>query len=241
MSYNSEKRNIEKERYLAAIVITIFIFMIGLILGISMDMEKTKYANYIMEKQDINFESLQLQYIYLQTLQNKGTKDVCPVIQKVLENNLRVLQPVLLKLMEYEKSKNGNSPEYQLLKRKYIIYNIKYYLLSEKSRKLCNNDVVNVLYFYSDNCSICPSEGYILSHLRKAMDGRLLIFPFDVSYAKEPMIGILVARYNITKYPTIIVEGKKLQGFQTQDQLLKVICQYFHKKPAICLENSTLW
>jgi len=236
-----KKRNVERERYLAAIVITIFIFMIGLILGISMDMEKTKYANYIMEKQDVNFESLQLQYLYLQTLQNKGTKDVCPVIQKVLENNLKVLQPVLLKLMEYEKNKDGNSPEYQLLKRKYIIYNIKYYLLSEKSRKLCNNDVVNVLYFYSDNCSICPSEGYILSHLRKAMKGRLLVFPFDVSYKKEPMIGILVARYNITRYPTIIVEGKKLQGFQTQNQLLKVICQYFNKKPDICLQNSTSW
>ena len=225
------RREISRERYVAAGVITTFVFLLGIVIGIMADLHKIRYAERISERQDVDFESLQLQYLYLQYLENG---QMCPVISKVLENNLRTLQPVLEKLVEYEERNEKNSEDYEILKRKYLIYNIRYYILAKKSREDCNADIVTILYFYSRDCEICPNQGFILSHLKSILKDRLLVFPIDADYEAEPMVNVLSAQYNVTVYPTLIIWDRKVEGYRTEKEVLEEICPFYRIKPDIC-------
>ncbi len=225
-------RKVEKDRYIAAGVITIFIFLMGMLVGLITDIQKVNYAESIVQKQDVEFESLQLQYLYLQYLPKN---EVCPVITKILENNLKTLQPILEKLIEYEENNKRYGEEYEFLKRKYILANIRYFILAEKSRKECDADIVTVLYFYNKNCEVCPTQGFILSHLKSILRDRLLVFPFDVSYTQEPMVGVLATQYNVSVFPTLIINGhERVVGFRTEKELLEIICPLYRNKPPIC-------
>jgi hypothetical protein len=230
-------RKIRKVRYIVAGSWTIVIFLLGFLLGTAADIFKFSYLQSVVEKYNTDFESLQLQYYYLATIENSTQKSTCPIIQKILEKNLKVLQPVLEKLIEYEEGKeNIDSAEYKILKRKYIIYNVRYLLLSEKAQKECGSDVVNIIYFYSGKeCPHCGYQGSILTHLKNILKERLLVFPIDSDYRdEEPIVDILLLDYNVTKYPTLIINGVKYEGFLSEKELVNILCELYKEKPEIC-------
>ncbi len=224
-----EMRNIRKDKYAVALVISIMIFALGFLLGNFTDNYKRTYVQEVAKQQELEFTSLQLQYLYLENV--KGSEK-CPVLYQTLENNIRTMAPTLNKMLDYEKSKNVNSTEYISLKRQYLLANLKYWLLSEEFKKTCNGDSVTVLYFFSNNCEVClNSQGVILSNLKQAFEDKLLICAIDSDFTEEPMITLLKNKYNVTKYPTLVINNQTIEQFLTRNELLQKICpQYINKE-----------
>jgi len=225
----AEIRNIRKDKYAVALVITIMIFTLGFLLGTVLDNYKRTYVEEVAKQQELEFTSLQLQYLYLESIQ--GTEK-CPALYQTLENNIRTLGPTLDKMLDYEKSKNVNSTGYLFLKRQYLLSNLKYWLLSEELKKTCSGDYVTVLYFFSNDCDICiKSQGVILSNLKQAFGDKLLIFAIDSDFTDEPMITLLKNKYNVTTYPTLVINDQKNDVFLNRGELLQKICpQYMSKE-----------
>lgn len=226
-----EKRVIKKDKYAIALIISIMTFSLGFLLGSVIDNYKSGYVEEIAKQQEIEFNSLQLQYIYLESVQ--GTEK-CPALYQTLENNLRILGPTLNKMLDYEKSKNVNSTEYISLKRQYLLANLKYWLLSEDIKKTCSGDTVTILYFFSNDCKICQSsQGVILSNMKQSLEDKLLVFAIDSDFTEEPMTSIIKNKYNVTQYPTLIINDQKIEGFLTREELLKKICASYTDKEKI--------
>lgn len=225
----AEIRNIRKDKYAVALVITIMVFTLGFLLGNFFDNYKRSYVQEVAKQQELEFTSLQLQYIYLENI--KGVEK-CPVLYQTLENNIGTLAPTLNQMLDYEKSKNVNSTNYLFLKRQYLLSNLKYWLLSEEFKKTCSGDSVTVLYFFSNDCKIClESQGVILSNLKQAFEDKLLVFAIDSDFTEEPMVALLKNKYNVTKYPTLIINDHKVDQFLTRNELLNKICpQYIDKE-----------
>lgn len=219
-------RGINKKRYIMAVFLTAAIFSMGLGLGVYLDIKKIDYVRVLTEEQAADLDSLQFQYLYLASLKDSES---CPVIEKTLESNLNTLQPILNRLIEYENEVGikVSQRDYEQVKREYTLANLRYWLLAQKSREVCGADLVRVLYFYSPDCASCPDEGFILSNLRLGLDDKLLIFPLDASFTKEPMISILLSQYNVTTFPTLVIEDDVVRQFASQDELLKIICPKF--------------
>lgn len=222
-------RNIRKDKYAVALVITIMVFTLGFLLGNFFDNYKMSYVEEVAKQQELEFTSLQLQYLYLESIQ--GTEK-CPALYQTLENNIRTLAPTLNQMMDYEKSKDVNSTNYLFLKRQYLLANLKYWLLSEDFKKTCSGDSVTILYFFSNDCKICmESQGVILSNLKQAFEDKLLIFAIDSDFTEEPMVTLLKNKYNVTKYPTLIINDQKVEQALTRNELLQKICpQYVDKE-----------
>ncbi len=217
-----ERRNLKKDKYAVALVISLIIFAFGFLLGTVLDNYKRDYVEDIMKQQEIEFNSLQMQYIYLQ---NTKGQEKCPVLYQILESNIRTLGPIVNNMLDYEKSKGVNSSEYTYFKRQYLLANLKYLFLSEDIKKTCNSDSVTVIYFFSNNCDICyKSQGAILSNLKSLFEDKLLVFPVDSDFVQEPMTGLMKNRYNVTVYPTLIINDKKIEHFMSRDDLLQTVC-----------------
>lgn len=217
-----------KKRHFYALIFTILIFIIGLFFGYTFT--KFGYSNIkkINEEQRIEYDSLQLQYLYMiELLETKN----CPAAQKTLEKSISALEKARFKLEEYSRRDKSLTS----LKREYILAELRYWLLAKNTKKICEQDTVSILYFYlPKECLECETQGEILTYLKEKLKEKLLVFSIDLSFEQEPMVSIFKEAYNLNKAPTIILEDEKYEGLVKQDKLLKEICYYYKEKPKAC-------
>jgi hypothetical protein len=230
-------RKINKRFYALAGIITLVIFLFGVSLGILIEGERVDYVEGNRNREKVEYESLQLQYLYLSYLSSSGREESCKAFTATLNQYIKKTDETRVKLEDYMSKGNVYTEEFQLLKREYIQSQINFWILSKKTKELCKTDYVTVLYFHSQDCADCKNQGYILDYLKKQFDERLLIFAFDTNYTEEPMIELLKNTYNVTQTPTIIVEEDRYEGFQSKDQAMKEICSRYEEKPEGCNEQ----
>ena len=75
------KRVISKRRFALSLVLTSFIFLIGILVGYTLTAERTDYLEKISYKQKIDYESLQLKSLYLDL---SATNMSCNIFNKIL-------------------------------------------------------------------------------------------------------------------------------------------------------------
>lgn len=207
-----------------AAVITAIIFLLGLALGIIVDLERLSALQEDNTAQELNYNSLQLQYLYLGNLGEE--ENVCPVLQVALENSITELSASLEAFERYSENTLLSDNRYETLQRKYLQDNLRYWIFSQQLQERCESDVVNILYFFSEeNCAICQNQGTILTYYKQKLDDELLVFPINIDLSEgEQFLNILTTGYNVTQLPTIIVNDEKYEGVQSRQQLAEIIC-----------------
>lgn len=153
-----------------------------------------------------------------------------------MEKSIKDLSESLEDFIQYKEEAKINKEDYEIVERRYILDNLRYWLLANKAKEECNLDVVSILYFYSGtNCLTCPNQGTILSYFKKLFGDNLLVFPIDMDYEdKEPMLEILRSQHKLIEYPTLIIDGRKYEGIMGNEELKKIICESFEYEEEIC-------
>ncbi|MBI2653333.1 hypothetical protein HYX02_00840 [Candidatus Woesearchaeota archaeon] len=226
-------RKLSKDKYIIAGLITFGIFFLGLFLGLAIEGKRVNYIESVSRKQNIDFSSLQLQYAFIDQLSQEKN---CLAVQKTFEQNIQNLESTRTRLENFDREARLNKNELDILKNEYILAQIRYWLLAERTREVCGADIVNILYFFSDEkeCADCEKQAFVLTYLKKKFKDKLLIFSFDSKFEAEPMITLFKNTYNITTYPTIVIEGKPRKKFQDKDSILREICTYYKEKTEDC-------
>lgn len=231
---NSERKKIKKQRYIAAFAITLLIFALGLMMGLVMESKRVDYITNTANKQRLDYTSLQLQYQFIDQLTQE--KD-CNAILKTFDNNLKSLDEIRVKIEEYTIDSTLREDDFHLLSREYTIAQLRYYLLAEKTKDTCNNDIVTALYFYSDekNCPRCKDQGFILTYMKNRMEDNLLIFSLNHQLAtEEPLIQMMLDRYNVTQYPTIVIDDEIFDEPIDKVTALTEVCQRYEQNYTFC-------
>lgn len=228
-------RSISKDKYIIAGAITLGIFLLGLFLGLAIEGKRVNYIESVGRKQNLDFSSLQLQYAFIDQMSQEKN---CLAVQKTFEQNINNLESTRIRLENFDRDATLNKDEFDILKNEYVLAQIRYWMLAEKTKNLCGADVATILYFFSDEkeCPDCDKQAFVLTYLKKRFKDKLLVFSFDSQFESEPMIILLKRTYNLTEYPTIVIEGKPKSKFQEKDEILKQICRYYKEKPEDCLQ-----
>ncbi len=226
------KRRISKEIYIISFIITAGIFALGLLLGLFVENQRVGMINEKERIQALELRSLQLQYQFINVF---SEEDNCGVLSKAFDDSVLSLEKTRERIENYVNDAAVNEYEFELLKREYSLSQINYWLLAERVKKTCENDVVTLLYFYGDEkqCPDCSSQGVVLTYLKNKFGMKLLNFVFDGN-TEEPMIQLLKKVYSVDTYPTLIIDGKKYSGFTDKENLLKVICPKYNEFTEVC-------
>lgn len=230
-------RRINKRFYLLAGVITTVIFLLGVSLGILIEGERVDYVEGKRSDERVDYESLQVQYLYLSYLSTSKRNDSCEAFTATLNRYIKRTDDTRIKLEDYIEKGNVYTEEFKRLKREYIQSQMNFWILSKKAQDMCNTDYVTAIYFHSTDCPDCKNQGYVLDYLKKMFDEKLLVFAFDANFTEEPMIDLLMSTYKVTKTPTVVVEEKVYDGFVDKDSLMKEICARYQDKPKECKEQ----
>jgi len=216
-------RKISKDKYIVAGVITLLIFTLGITLGFIIDDHRYNFIEEVNQEQDVDYMSLQLQFLYLNSFSNY---DNCPILSTTLKETIKDLSESLNEVIAYEESKELSSNRKTLTTRRYLLDNLRYWLLAWESKSKCDLDIVPILYFYSKDCPSCPTQGTILSYYKDIFDEKLLVFPINLDLREdEPMVEMVMSQFNIGKYPTLIVDNKKYEGVIKKERLGEIICE----------------
>ena len=224
-----------KGKYLIAGIITLLIFLLGMLLGLVMEGKRVTYIQTQAREQKLDFISLQLQYQLIEELSQQGN---CPAVSATFDDFLLELARTEERLTEYQQDSKLNKKDFDFLKQEYVQAQVNYWLLAKKTKEICNRDVVNILYFYSpsEKCPQCDTQGFVLTYLKDLFKDKVLVFSFDSSFEDEKIIDLLIKTYNVTEYPSVVVEDKLISGFSSRDELLKEICPLYEEKPEECTE-----
>lgn len=214
------KKRLDSGILVSALVITGLIFFSGFFIGYSLNTEKLSAVEREMASVTKDIQNFQLQFLLFDVL---GEKAVCPLLSSTLsEINLRSdnigkrLESVNTdsEIMDYQ--------GYMELKKEYSRVLLGYWLLADKFKGACDSDISTVVYFYAKECDTCGDQSFVLTYLKRRYEERLLVFALDTNL-DEPGIRTIKEYYNVTVYPTLVMDGKVLEGFQTTEKLESVI------------------
>ena len=229
-------RSISKDKYILAGIISFLIFALGLTLGLILEDQRYDWAEEISQNQELNYMSLQLQYLFLNNFEDEGN---CAILLTTLQDTIDDLSGSLSKVIDYEKQNSLSEDNYKNIARRYTLDNLRYWLLANQAKKSCDLDMISIIYFYSDECPSCPNQGTILTYFKKSLGDKLLVFPINLDQREEePMIKIMMSLYNVTKYPTIVIEGQKYEGVIKKNNLQEIICENLIDED-ICNKSET--
>ena len=234
------KRKVSKNKYFFAFVITLIVFSLGLLLGLVIESKRIQLIEIQDQQQKLDFSSLQSQY---QLIDLFGEEKNCVALKKTFEESITNLGKSRVKLEKYLESSNLNKKEFGLLKREYTLAQINFWLLTKKTKDVCQMEHSVIFYFYGDDsqCSDCADQAYVLTYLKDKLGVHLLNFVFDAQLSEEPLIEILKKTYGVTKYPTLIINEKKFEGFVSKEKILKEICPfYLNTKTELCKQSKVI-
>ena len=197
-----------------SLVVTILIFLAGLLLGLSLD--DTRISDLIdnLNKNELNSESYLVEQDFIKNLGGDLCELSSPRID-VLSSELAELGQLLTK---YEARGILRTSEYEYLKRKYFLMEIKTYTLFINLKKDCNYGFDTILFFYDQNDQGSINQGYILDSLVETQKN-LHIFSFDRNF-EEPALKTLLLHYNITTSPSLIIDNEiKKEGLTGLEEI----------------------
>ncbi len=206
-----------------AAVITALIFAANL--SIIFYIENSRNTQITDQLKQLEENQLDSQ-ITLDLLTIGNQKTYCEITLNQIEIQTEKLYPLFSQLREYEKA--SLITQYQAAKRSFILQNLQYYSqynkLLEKCSNIINVNYTTILYFYPDLtlCTDCSVQADVLTALRQECPTlRVFAIPTDYDFSS---IKTLLKVYNVTKTPTLIVNGKtKIEDLKNKEELKTIL------------------
>jgi hypothetical protein len=119
-----------------------------------------------------------------------------------------------IKVGNYEDNNGVLNEDYYNLKKSYINSLINNWINVNNAKDLCKLNYSTILYFYSlkETCPECEKQTVVLSAIKELYGINALIYSID-STLELDTVNILRYSYNVTQYPSLVINGKTYSGF----------------------------
>ena len=202
-----------KSKVIAALSITVLIFVVGFVLGnISISSKIGVVQNL---QNEIYTESLGFDILF-----DLAEDNLCD------ESNIADINYYLTDFGEkvaYLEETNKYFEDVRILKNQYNALEIKHFLLINKINTQCGDEYNTILYFYGSEskCNSCLIQGLELTS-SKTKHPNIMIYSFDYSSQYAPVKN-LINRYGIDTSPTLIINGQKFIKFRDSEEIISLI------------------
>lgn len=119
-----------------------------------------------------------------------------------------------------------SDPYYIQQKRKFNRQEVLYLSLLSQIRQKCSLNQSIVMYFYRNGkvCTQCDQQSFVLTHINQKMDEEVAVFSFDADL-DLPSVNVLMANYNVTTFPSIVIEGETYPGLRDSPEVERILCE----------------
>ncbi len=215
------KRKIDTQLYIIVLFITISIFVAGLFLGSVLSQSKLSSLSEDLESLERLRNTQETNSLLLDSLDEK----MCLGIESYINEMLPEIESLAERVAYYESSadsKRFGIKEYEDIKKDYNLLLIRYWIITNKLEKNCDENIVDIIYFYSNKkCDDCKNQGIYLDSIKKQYP-ETMIFALDKDLNLST-IEIMENSFNITEVPSLIINGKSYSGLKNKEKIIELI------------------
>jgi hypothetical protein len=212
------ERKISYSLYGLAFLLSVIVFSIGIYVGYLIDQYNQQSISQQVDEISQKVSSTQLLFL----LEGNGTA-FCPVYDSQLDSINADIEKIGYKLSYMEEEKHLYDVS---LKKNYFVLEAQSLLLSERMKERCGDNSTLLVYFYSNsNCSSCKQQGNDILRARDETQGKaplVRIYSFDGDLG-SPVANGLKTQFNVTQYPSIVVNGRLYNGAMPEDALARLL------------------
>ena len=211
MGWQKTMREYHFDRFLLAFIISTFLFVVSIGFGSFLSMQKVYDVENMQYDLLTNVNSNDLAYLlYMQ--------DPCKV--KIDDEFNQELYDTGTKLSFMETQRGRYEKEVVSLREYYSLLEIKQYLFMEDVKEECSRDYNLILYFYEE-CDMCQDQGFLLKYFKEKYNN-VYVYSFDF-YSSNEAVQNIKKIYNITKVPSVNINGKTYDEFLIKEELERIL------------------
>lgn len=194
--------------FLSSLVLTVLIFAFGILLNYGLDFVRIDTIADVMAEHEISTASYLIEQDFVDAFGGSG----CDIMQRRISKLKEEIRKVGADLGSYSTFSLFKKKDYDYLKRKYFLLELRFLTLIKQVNRECNKPYVSILFFYEIDDDASERQGFILEDLSKAYEQEVVVLSIDKDYSDEPLVQLLVDQYGVTTAPTIIVDDKTFSG-----------------------------
>jgi hypothetical protein len=193
-----------KESLLKAGAATALILLIGFLVGLQADDARVDYLEKQIEESTIRSQTFVVTGEYLSDSSKNFCRVVSEQIPEVADENADIGQ----NLESFSGKSLSNHDQYEYLKKRYYINQLRLYNLISDYRERCSSNVTTVFYFF-DSSIQSQRQGSVLTQYRRETENTTYVFSYNLDTDNSTVLEILKSDYEIDEGPAIVVNGNQ--------------------------------
>ncbi|MBI2545420.1 MAG: hypothetical protein HYW22_02390 [Candidatus Aenigmarchaeota archaeon] len=213
-----------KRIFIQAGILTLFVFLIGIMIGVWLDNFRLASISNSLSESDINSYDARLLNSYIGTF----GKNYCNVaLEQNLEYNNKIYEDG--KNIESRLTASSFSSNTMQEWRRYTLLQTQFWLNSIELKDNCNFTYHTVVHLFRLQNTTTTEEvdnkvqSNILLSLKEKCGNKMMLIPITAD-SNLVTVGAISKQFNVTEYPAIIIdESHVFQGLTAKDKLNSVI------------------
>lgn len=197
-----------KNVLIMSLVLTVMLFALGILLNYGLDFIRLASINEVMNRHELSTDSYLAEALFSDVFE--GNK--CSVMNARINDLKAEIRRVGVDLNSYSRFSFFNRKDFDYIKRKYFLLELRFLSLITQINQECNNPYFPVLFFYEIDDDTSERQGFILEEASRNFEDALVVLSIDKDYEDEPLIQMLIQKYEVQTAPTLVIEDIKREG-----------------------------
>ena len=206
-----------KHLFLTTVFLLIIVFVMGVLIGRHLSSSRVDEITTFIQDNELNTES----YLIEQELIENFEQGNCELANARISNLGDDLWELGKKLSPEDAEEKLGVENYNFMKKRYHLMQIRTYILLYQLKQHCNNTDSVVLFYFNRQDKKSEEQGKILDRL--VMDYAIHVLAVEHNYSKE--LEFLEGYYNITETPSVIIDYNTqksgIVGYEDIEKLIK--------------------
>ncbi len=208
-----------------SLLITILIFSSGVILNHFFDFYRINEINSVMRDHELDSDAYRVERLFSEVFD----EEACDIMTARFFGLKEEIKKVGADLGTYSRFSIFRKTDYDLLKREYILLQLKFYALLKQLNTDCGQPYLPVLFFYTIDEDESERQGFILEDLANSYKNQVVILAIDKDYKDEPLVPLLVEHYGITRTPAVVINEEVTFGLHYVGQINSTVQQFLRR------------
>ena len=173
----------------SSLILTILIFAFGILLNYGLDFVRIDTIAGVMRQHELDTTA----YLVEQDFTDAFGGNRCDVMNVRIAQLKEEIQQVGADLGSYSSFSFFKKKDYDYLKRKYFLLELRFLTLIQELNNECNRPYVPIIFFYEIDDDESERQGFILSEISQDYTQEVVVLALDKDYQDEPLLPLLVA------------------------------------------------
>jgi hypothetical protein len=202
-----------KKSLLKASAATLLLILLGVLVGLQMDDMRQGYLESELKTSVVETESFTVVQDYLDSKESQR----CNLLDVQIPEIATRSSQLGAELNRLESREFVSDKVYERIRRQYYNNQLRLLTSLENYEERCGgSNQTSIIYFF-DESTASQRQGAVLDDVVR--QSNVQVFSFNSELDDSMIVDVLKREYNVTQEPTVVIEDRKYEGFQSEYEI----------------------